>query len=77
MSDPDHITDSDIDTRPTDFGQPVTDDDLMTYEEWWDEFMANACCPDSGAAYASFCPCGGTPIPSDISRLLAREEDMP
>ena len=67
------ITENDIDTRPLVFGQPFTEDDLMTYEEWWSEFRANICCTD----YTRDCPCGGytDEIPSDASRLLVGEED--
>jgi hypothetical protein len=66
----DRITAADIeggDDRPTVFGQPYTDDDLMTADEWWSEFEANACCK-----YANrHCPCGGTAsLPSETSRLL-------
>lgn len=63
----DYITEADIDMRPTYFGLPVTDDDLMTAEEWWDELFANFCCRYS----SPYCSCGGTSIPTDISPVLA------
>ena len=71
--DPEMIYDTDIDPRVED-GYVLADSDLMTYEEWWDEFLANACCRDSYAAALANCGCGGTPIPYDISPLLAPEE---
>ncbi|ACF34058.1 hypothetical protein SEA_NEOS5_98 [Mycobacterium phage Neos5] len=46
-------------------------DDALTADEWWDEFNANACCPDSVTAAARLCGCGGSGrIPTGISRLL-------
>ena len=51
-------------------------EDALTAEEWWAEFNANACCPDSIVAARRLCGCGGSArIPSGISRLLLREED--
>jgi hypothetical protein len=69
MSD-ERITADDIkggDDRPTVFGKPYTEDDLMTADEWWAEFEANACC-----VYSShYCDCGGSAsLPSETSRLL-------
>lgn len=49
----------------------------MTYEEWWDEFHANACCPDPSTAARRLCGCGGSAaIPSNISRLLVAESEF-
>jgi len=59
------ITEDDIDTQPADH------DDTMTAEEWWDEFIENACCPDWITAANRLCGCGGSgSVPSTISRLL-------
>ena len=75
MSDPDRITEADIDRRPTHWGEPVTEDLLLTAEEWWEDYAANACCPDQSTAAALLCGCRGSgEVPSGISRLL-REED--
>lgn len=68
MVDPDYITEADIDMRPTTYwGEPVTDHDLMTADEWWEDVFANLCCRYS----SPYCSCGGTSIPTDISPLLA------
>lgn len=76
MTDPDYVTEADIDSRPTYLGEPVTDDDLMDYDEWWAEFSANACCPDSITAARLLCGCRGSgSLPSEVSRLLAPEEE--
>jgi len=73
MTDPEIITETDIDLRPVEFGFPVTDDDLMTYEEWWSEFNANACCKFRN----SYCACGGSAqIPSGLSRFLHNDEEV-
>lgn len=70
------ITETDIDTRPTVFGKPFTEDDLMTEDEWWSEFRANACCPSPGVAARSLCGCGGSDrLPSETSRLLYDPEE--
>lgn len=74
MSEREYITEADVDLRETYFGEPVTDDDLMDYDEWWSEFFANACCSDSYTSALRDCGCGGTPIPSGISRLLELPE---
>lgn len=73
ITDPQIITEADIDMRPTYFGLPITDDDLMTREEWLNEFRANICC----RRYSPNCSCGGNTheLPSSASRLLADEED--
>jgi hypothetical protein len=43
----------------------------LTWQEWWDEFDANACCPDAVTAARTFCGCrGSAQVPSGISRLL-------
>lgn len=45
--------------------------DALTYEEWWAEFDANACCPNPQYAARTLCGCGGSAaIPTGISRLL-------
>lgn len=57
----------------------ITEDleDTMTYEEWWAEFNANACCPDAATAAHRLCGCGGSAaVPAGISRLLLTEEDI-
>ncbi len=47
------------------------DGELMTRDEWWAEFRANACCPDPQTAAARLCGCGGSgQLPPTISRLL-------
>lgn len=52
-------------------------EDTMTYQEWWDEFHANACCPDASTAARTLCGCGGSAqIPTGISRLLLGEEEF-
>ncbi|AHJ88596.1 hypothetical protein Jolie1_096 [Mycobacterium phage Julie1] len=49
----------------------LTFDDCLTWAEWWDEFHANACCPNSSVAAARLCGCGGSgELPSGVSRLL-------
>lgn len=70
--DPDLIYDTDIDDRPTWLGEPVTEDLLMDYDEWWSEFNANICC----ARPSDFCGCGGYTdrLPDDMSRMLMPEE---
>ena len=77
MSDRDYITEADIDTRPTYLGEPVTEDDLLPYDEWWSEFSANACCPDASTAAALLCGCRGSgQLPRDISPLLYDEDEI-
>lgn len=73
MTDPDIITESDIDTRIIERGTVVSDDELMTFDEWWSEFTANICC----TGYTRDCPCGGYTdrLPSGISRLLYDPEE--
>lgn len=52
-------------------------EDTTTYEEWWDEFNANACCPDATTAARRLCGCGGSAaVPFGISRLLLAESDF-
>jgi hypothetical protein len=70
--DPTVITEADVDFRPTgwNFIDPVTDDELMTRDEWLDERRANACCERSN----QHCPCGG-PGSEPESRLLRGEPD--
>ena len=72
MEDRDIITESDLDPRYED-GYILTDSDLMTFDEWWQEFLANVC----GARPSDYCGCGGYTdrLPSGASRLLKREED--
>jgi hypothetical protein len=74
-TDPDIVTDADIADRPTVYGKPYTEDDLMTAEEWWDEFRANICCVN----YTQECPCGGNTdvLPSNASRLLEDDSNEP
>lgn len=76
--DPAIITEADVDFRERDlWGDPLTDDDLMTYDEWWSEFDANACCADNLVAARNWCACGGSArIPSGISRLLFDPEEL-
>ena len=66
----DYVTWADIkggDDRPTVFGKPYTEDDLMTADEWWDHHQAYACCEYS----SRWCDCGGSAsLPSETSRLL-------
>ena len=51
-------------------------EDCMTAEEWWDEFYANVCCPNSSVAAARLCGCGGSgELPRGVSRLLTARED--
>lgn len=71
--DRDYITEADIDSRPTYFGLPVTDGELMTYDEWWSEFRANICC----TGYTRTCPCGGytDKLPPEVSRLLTGDDE--
>ena len=53
-----------------------TFENCRTAEEWWDEFYANACCPNSSVAAARLCGCGGSAgVPTGISRLLTARED--
>lgn len=62
----DRVTELDIDTRPFD-----ADAETLTAAQWWDEFYANACCPDRVTAARRFCGCGGSAAtPTGISRLL-------
>jgi hypothetical protein len=52
------------------------DDGLLTYDEWWQDYADNACCPTPFAAADSFCGCRGSgAIPSGISRLLTHDDD--
>lgn len=67
--DPQYITESDIDVR-IEYGYVVTDDELMTAEEWWENRAANHCCDRSNW----YCPCGG-PEADPESYLLRREPD--
>ena len=68
--DPQVITEADIDTRPVGWdGEPITEDELMTAEEWWDNYFANYCCERSNW----YCPCGGAPSEPE-SRLLRRDD---
>ena len=65
------ITEADMDTTPEDIEY------TMTYEEWWAEFNANACCPDSIIAARRLCGCGGSAeLPRGISRLLLPESEF-
>jgi hypothetical protein len=67
----DRITERDVDTRPVDH-----DDELVTADEWWEDFRANACCGSAREAASRLCDCGGSgEIPSGISRLLIGEEE--
>lgn len=51
-------------------------EDCLTFAEWWENFHANACCPDSIYAARTFCGCGGSAqIPSGISRLLTGDPE--
>jgi hypothetical protein len=55
---------------------PANDEDTMTAQQWWDEFKANACCPDAVTAARRFCGCGGSAqVPTGISRLLLNDEN--
>lgn len=52
---------------------PVDGENLLTLEEWVDEFHANACCPDAIVAARRLCGCGGSAgIPAHASRILVR-----
>lgn len=56
-------------TRPANLGQAF--EDAMTAGGWWDEFTANACCPNSSVAAARLCGCRGScELPAGLSRLL-------
>jgi hypothetical protein len=51
-------------------------EDALPAAEWWAEWQANACCPNSSVAAARFCGCGGSgEVPSGISRLLTEGFD--
>lgn len=51
-------------------------EDTMTFDEWWEEFNANACCPDAVTAAQRLCGCGGSAaVPAGISRLLLAEDE--
>jgi hypothetical protein len=68
----DRITERDVDNRPFDH-----DGELVTAEEWWEHFRAEACCRDWHQAAALLCGCGGSgALPSGISRLLIGEEEL-
>ncbi|AGT12997.1 hypothetical protein KAYACHO_93 [Mycobacterium phage KayaCho] len=55
--------------QPANLGE--TFDHALTWSEWWDEFHANACCPDAIYAARTLCGCGGSAqVPSGVSRLL-------
>lgn len=49
----------------------------LTWDEWWDEWIANnSCCPSASYAAQSLCGCRGADTPPtapDISRLLERD----
>lgn len=46
-------------------------DELLTLDEWIEEFEANACCPDRWTAARMLCGCGGSAeLPSGVSRLI-------
>ena len=54
--------------------------EAMTYEEWWAEWEANACCPNSWVAAQRYCGCGGsgddpTPYISPALRRYPGEVD--
>lgn len=70
--DSDRIYETDIDPREED-GYVLTDNDLMTREEWLREHAANICCRRP----SDRCACGGytDELPSGASRLLREEED--
>lgn len=71
----DRITEIDIDPREED-GYILADSDLLSYDEWWAEHSANACCATPAQAARNDCACGGyaDDLPSGASRLLAHEE---
>lgn len=49
---------------------------LFTYDEWWKEWIDNACCGSPQAAAANLCGCRGSgAIPSGMSRLLKRNDE--
>lgn len=51
-------------------------DHALTAEEWWDEWRANACCPDATTAARRLCGCRGSgAVPTGISRLLLHNHD--
>jgi hypothetical protein len=70
--DPTVITEADIDLRPVggDWRTPVQDNELMTRDEWLDDYRANYCCDRSNRS----CPCGGPPSEPE-SRLLRGDDD--
>ena len=68
--DPERITEMDV-AEPHDY------DELLTREEWWAEFNANACCSSPAKARRLDCGCGGNgEIPSGISPWLLPDEDV-
>lgn len=67
--DPDRITEADM-PEPRDYSG------LLTREEWWAEFNANACCSSPEMARRYDCGCGGNgEIPTGISDWLWPDED--
>lgn len=72
--DPEAIYESDFDPRYED-GYVLAESDLLTYDEWWAEYEANACCASPQMAARWLCGCRGSgAVPSGISRLLERPE---
>lgn len=60
----------DYDDKPHDADGP-----LLTYEEWWEAWRAEACCHNEFVAAQRLCGCRGSgAIPSGISRLLRNDD---
>lgn len=75
MTDNDIITEADIDLRPRDaWGNVYTEADLLSRDEWLQEFQANICCVNG---YTRDCSCGGytDQLPSEASRLLDSDDE--
>lgn len=71
--DPEIITETDIDNRLIESGQPVEEFELATREEWLREFRDNICC----IRPSWDCDCGGNTdqLPSSASRLLTTDDE--
>ncbi len=64
-------------TTEAELTKPDDIDQALPFDEWWDEFNANACCPDAVTAARRLCGCGGSAsLPYGISRLLTPESEF-